>query len=163
MKTEILNVARDSLAFSFVEFNCYPECKPPKDSMPWTKAMLFPCGYFFSSSDGTKSFAQFLQSVHLSGCCCCDSCMPYWSQRVFRLCFFIQTISWQNHFRPVNWIWCTSREWTWSQMKNYFQEQAVPQRYFAFLRMAEEQMLHISSAQWEARSYRATVKDSPIP
>lgn len=100
-ENRFLKVARDSLAFSFVGFNCYPECEPSKEPMPWSEAILFPCGYFCSSFDGISKVLCPTPVVGPSVWMLLLSLLHVLLVSVgLHIVILCKLLSWQNHFRP---------------------------------------------------------------
>lgn len=96
-----LRVARDSFAFSFIGFNCYSDCEPSKEPMPWTEAIQFPFGYFCSSFDAISRVLCPSPVVSPSVCM-----LPLLLLHVlvvssgFQAVILCKLLCWQNHFRP---------------------------------------------------------------
>lgn len=117
-ENRFLRVARDSFAFSFIGFNCYSDCEPSKEPMPWTEAIQLPCEYFLSSFDGTSKVLCPSPVVGPSVCLLLLLLLHVLLvSSGFQIIILCKSLSWQNHFS------CIALHLLWVDMKqNDFQE-----------------------------------------
>lgn len=104
-ENRFLRVTRDSFAFSLIWFNCYSDCEPSKEPLPWTEAIQFPCGYFCFSFDGISKVLCPSPVVNPSVCMLLLLLLHVLLvSSGFQIVILCKLLSWQNHFRSESHI-----------------------------------------------------------